>query len=171
MSKTKTGLLKRSKRGSLQDIAFAIVVMFFFGFVVLISFKIMDEWDTQIQSLDIIPDNAKTASSELRGNFPGIIDNMVLFFFVGLSIIIWILASLVRVHPVFLIFFMIGMVILVIVAAAMSNVYQEAASNAEFTALADELVFTSHILNNLPLWIGLIGLILMAVTYKVFQNS
>lgn len=163
--------LKGGKRGSLQDIAFAIVIMFFLGFILLISFKVMDEWDNQIQSLDIVPDNAKDASTQLRGNFPGIIDNMVLFFFVGLSIIIWILASLVRVHPIFLIFFMIGLVMLVIVAAAMSNVYQEAAANSELTALADELVFTSHILNFLPLWIGIIGLVLMAVTYKVFQNS
>ncbi len=58
MSKQKLGL-RKSKRGSLQDIAFAIVIMFFLGFVVLISFKIMDEWNTQIQALDIIPDKAR----------------------------------------------------------------------------------------------------------------
>ncbi len=158
----------KNKKGSLLDIVFIGIVVLFFGMTVLIGFKFMDELDDRIQSSDVTNNaRARAASSQLRGDYPGVINHTFLFFTVGLAIGALMLAAMVRVHPIFIPLFLIALVFVIFFAGLFSNIYQEIANEPSMTALADELTFIGTILNTLPLIVGIFGTILMIVMYKL----
>ena len=159
---------KRSnKRGSIQDLIFIVVVLVFFGVTVLIGFKIGNEFNTQIQANSAIPAEAKAASTSLVANFPGVLDNVFLFFAIGLAMVSLILAALVRVHPIFVPLFIIAWVIVLFISGVASNIYQELAASPHLAAEAAQLTLISNVLEYLPLFIGVLGTLLMIVLYKI----
>ena len=167
----KTMLRKLNKKGSIQDIVFIGVVLLFFGMIVLFGFKVTSEFNDKIQVMDDIPTEAKTSTTSLLGNFSGTIDNTFLLLTIGLCIAALILASLVRVHPIFIPFFWISLLFVIFICGILSNVYQETAATTQLSGLADQLTFISHILEYLPLIVGIVGHILMAVLYKLWSNA
>ena len=167
---------KRNKKGSLQDVMFIGIVLLVFGIAILFGFKIMGEINTQIQASDVLAEydtgsHARDASSTLTGHFSGIIDNSFLFLTIGLGLVTLALAALVRVHPIFIAFYFIGLVIVIFLSAVFSNIYQEMAASTELIAVADQLTFTSLILNYLPFIIGIFGILIMIVMYKLWNNA
>jgi len=106
---------KLNKKGSIQDLVFMGAVLLFFGMIVLFGFKVMDSFDEKIQDMTDIPSNAKAASTSLKGNFSGVIDNTFLLLTIGLIIGALILASLVRVHPIFIPFFWISLLFIIFI--------------------------------------------------------
>ncbi len=161
--------LKRNRRGSLQDIILMGVVLLFFGVVLLIGSRVMGAFDDQIQAHADIPARAKTASTSLNADYGGAMDYGFLLLAVGLGIATLILAALVRIHPVFIPLFFIGLVIVIFLCGVFSNIYQEMAEDSNLTAYADELTFTSHILEYLPLIVAIFGILLMLVMYKLWS--
>ena len=160
-------MLKRNKKGSLQDMIFIGVVLVFMGLVTLIAFKITSEFNSNIQSNVDIPADAKTASTSLTSNYSGVIDNMFLFLMIGLIIVSLVFAALVRVHPIFIPLFIIGWIILIFISGILSNIYMEMAENSLLLAEANQLTFITNILNVLPFIIGIVGIILMVVLHKL----
>lgn len=160
---------KKNKKGSLQDIIVIGAVLLFFGMILLFGSKIMGEFNTKIQAHPDIPTEAKTASTTLNGHYSGTLDYGFLLLTVGIGMATLILASLVRIHPVFIPLFFIGLVLVIFLSAIFSNIYQEMAANSALTSFADKLTFTSHILNFLPLIVGIFGILLMIVMYKLWS--
>lgn len=157
------------KKGSLQDIMFIIGVLLFFGLIILFGFRVSSAYNEQIQGMADIPDNAKAASSSLTGQYTGILDNVFLLLTIGLAIVSLILAAMVRVHPVFIPIFFIILVITIFVAGVASDIFQSIASNPNMVVYANQLVFTSTVLEYLPLFIGIFGTLLMVVMYKLWS--
>lgn len=162
---------KLNKKGSIQDLMLIATILLFFGMVLLIGFKISTEMNTQLQSSDIITTEGKEAASTLVGYYPGVLDNTFLFLAIGMAMVTLTLASLVRIHPIFIPFYIMGLIIIIFVSGIFSNIYQSAAAQTEMIALADQLVFTSKILTFLPLFVGIIGTILMIVLYKTWKET
>lgn len=160
---------KKNKKGSLQDVILIGAVLLFFGIVLLIGSKVTDEWNTAIQARSDIPARAKVATSTLNADYGGAMDYGFLLLAFGLGIATLILAALVRIHPVFIPLYFIGLVLVVFLCGVFSNIYQEMAADTQLTTLADELVFTSHILTYLPLIVGVFGILLMIVMYKLWS--
>lgn len=158
-----------NKKGSLLDVIFIAIILLVLSVTTIICFKIYDEIDTQFQAHEGIPTQGKVASSQMRAHFPGILDNSFLFITVSLALLAFVLAALVRVHPIFFVFFIIILGIVIFISAIFSNVYQEIASDSEFTTLADELNFTSIIMTYLPFIIGVFGTVLSIVMYKLWS--
>ncbi len=159
----------KNKKGSLQDIIFAAVVLLFFGIVVLFGYKISTEFDNQIQANDVIESHGKAASTKLVSYYPGVIDNTFLFFTVALSVVTLVLAALVRIHPIFIPFYFLGLVIIIFLSGLLSNIYQEMASDTNLISQANDLTFISNILNQLPFIVGIFGMVLMIVMYKLWS--
>jgi len=162
---------KLNKKGSIQDIVFIGAVLLFFGMIVLFGFKVTDSFNDKVQTMDTLPGEAKTSSTQLLGTFSGTIDNTFLLLTIGLAIGALILASLVRIHPIFIPFFWISLIFVIFIAGILSNVYQGTAETAQLSGLADQLTFISHILEYLPLIVGIVGHILMAIMYKLWSNE
>ncbi len=164
----------KNKKGSLQSAIYIASVLIFFGIVVLFGFKISDEFNTHVQNdalTAVFPDDAKEAGNTLTSVFPNLIDRIFMFFFIGLCIASIILATLVRIHPVFIPLYLIALVIIIFLSGMLSNIYQEMAANTNLVAQSEQMVFMSYILGKLPLFIGIIGFIIMAVMYKIWRNS
>ena len=159
--------IKGNKKGSLQDIAFIIAVLFFFAFVALFGFKISSEFNDYAQSSDTITAEGKTAADSLTSMYPGVIDNAFLFLMIGLSLVILIFAALVRVHPIFMFLFIIGWIFMVFLAGVFSNIYQEAASTPELINYAGQFTFIDNLMTILPMFVGVFGIIVMVFLYKM----
>ena len=157
------------KKGSLQDIMFIIGLVLFFGVVVLIGFRVTSAYDDNIQGMAIMPQEAKDVSTSLTSHYPGIIDNMFLVLTIGLCIITLILAAMVRVHPIFIPIFFIVEIITIFVAGIASDIFQSVASNSNLVEYSNQLVIISTVLGYLPLFIGIFGMILMVVMYKLWS--
>ena len=165
-----------NNKGSIQDLILIAVVLLFAAITILIGFKVMTEINDNLQTSSVLEtydtdSHARTASSTLAGYFPGIIDNSFLLLAIGLAMITLVLAALVRVHPMFIALFFIGLLIVIFVSGVLSNIYQEMAATTQLSSQATQLVFISHILEYLPLFIGIFGFILMAVMYKLWKNE
>mgnify|MGYP003149640825 CR=1 FL=1 len=157
------------KKGSLQDIMFVIGLILFFAVVVLIGFRVASAYNDNIQGMSIIPQDAKDASTSLTGNYTGIVDNMFLVLTIGLCLVALILAAMVRVHPIFIPIFFIVEIITIFVAGIASDIYQTIAANSNLVDYSNQLVIISTVLGYLPLFIGIFGIILMVVMYKLWS--
>ena len=166
-----TRSLNRNKKGSLIDLIFIIVGLLIFGVTVLIGFKVLTEWNAKMAVMPGIPAEATASNAKLLSNYSGVIDHSFLILTIGMALGAFILASLVRIHPIFLPFFFIALAFVIFFAGIFSNVYQTMAENPALSAEADQLIFISNILNYLPFIVGIIGSILAIVMYKLWQNS
>lgn len=169
-------LKRKGKKGSIQDLALIIAIVLFLGIVVLVGFKVVSEFNDEIQSSSAVAEfdtgsHARDATATLVTDYSGIIDNVSLLLVVGLCLVSLMLAVAVRIHPVFIPFYFIGLLILIFVAGAASNIYQEMAATTQLATQADQLIFISHILEYLPFIIGIFGIILMVVMYKSYKNA
>jgi len=161
--------LLKSKKGSIVDIIFVMVVLLFFGMVVLVGSKIGTEVNDQIQSSSAIDANTKVQADRTLNNATNSIDNTFLFLTIFIAIVIMVLAALVRVHPIFIPIFFIAWIMLIFLAGIFSNIYQSMAANTELVAVSSDLLFISTILNALPIIIGVFGILLMTVMYKLWS--
>lgn len=168
--------LRKNKKGSIQDLIYFGVVVLFFAMVILIGYKITNSIDTQVQSSVAViaydTDNyARTASTQLVSYYPGVIDNSFLIFAIGMALVTIILASLVRVHPIFIVFFFIGLVFVIFFSGIFSNIYQSMAEDPSLATEASNLIFIGKIMEYLPFITGIIGIILMVVMYKLRSDA
>ena len=70
--------LMKNKKGSLIDMIFIAVGLVVFAVAVLISFKVVSEFNTNIQANADIPTEAKTAVNTLEGHYSGVLDKTFL---------------------------------------------------------------------------------------------
>lgn len=163
--------LKKSKKGSITDLIYYVSIMFFIGFIVLMGAKVAGEFNSGIQNTT----NVNLSASEtqvldnIAGQYYSSIDNAVLFLAIGLAIVTLILAALVKIHPIFIPLYLIGEVFIIIVSAVASNIYQTAASDSTLSGVASQLTFTGLVLTYLPIFVGVIGTLIMIVMYKTWS--
>ncbi len=158
-----------NKKGSVQDILYIGIVLTVLAIATLVTYKVSDEINTKFQASEHLEEKGKTAYSKINQMYPGIIDNSFLFLAVGLGISAFIMAALVRIHPIFIALFIILLAFIIFLSAIFSNIYQEIAANPDMTALADDLTFISKIMNALPFIVGVLGSLLAILMYKSWQ--
>ena len=161
------GVFKKSKRGSIQDIAWIIAVFAVFSMLLLVSYVVYSHFDTAVQTSTQFPTEAKTASSQVKSVFTNIVDKGAIFLLIGMIIATFILASLTLIHPVFFVAYLIGMVFVINAAAAVSNTYTAMEASSQISAYAAQLPVISFIMGKLPWIIGVLGFGLAIVMYKV----
>lgn len=114
---------------------------------------------------------ARTAVADVTEKYTNTIDNTFLFLTIFLALGTLVLAALVRIHPMFIPFYFIGWVLVIFFSGILSNIYQSMASDANLATTANELIFMGNILSALPIIIGVFGIILMVVMYKLWSAS
>jgi len=167
----KLGIKKLNKKASLRDLLFISGFLLLTAIVILVGYKLTNEINSQIATMDDIPARAITAGNTLEGFYPSIIDNSFLFLTVLIGIVALILAALVRIHPIFIPLFIIALVFIIFLSGVHSNIYQEMAANTHLSTLASNLTFTSLIMQYIPFIIGIFGILLMVVQYKLWQTQ
>lgn len=163
-------MIRRNKKGSLDDLVYIAITLLGAGMLILLFGKFSSEFNSQIQTLDEVPTAGKTAVSQIDDLYGGVIDNSFLFLAIGLAVAALIFAFLVVIHPIFFVFYFIMLGVVVYVSGVMSNIYQTAASEAVLADVAAKLIFTSHILEYLPVIVGVFGFVLAIIMYKTWQE-
>ena len=164
--------LRNNKKGSLLDIVFIAVALTFFGIVVLVGLKVATEFEDNIDSNPLFADGESRAHVEsVRVKYTNTVDNTFLFLLIFMAIGTLILASLVRVHPMFIPIYFIGWVLVIFLSGILSNMYQAMAADPNLIAISAQLTFISNILVALPIITGVFGVILMAIMYKISQAN
>ena len=160
-----------NKKASIQDLIYIGVFALVFSIIILVTFKVSDELNTQFQGSDIVTQRGKDSFGQINNMFPTVIDNAFLMIVIGLGIVALVLASLVRIHPVFFVFFILILVIIIFLAGVFSNIFIEMANEPEFSSVANQLTFTVAIMKLLPLIVGIFGFILAVIMYKSWQGA
>lgn len=161
--------MRKNKKGSIPDIPLIMTVLIIFAITVLVVFKVSDEINTKFQNSTDINEDGKRAMNQINNMYPSVIDNSFLLLTIILSIAALTLAMLVRFHPIFFVPFFIVVIVIIFVAGIFSNIYLEMANKAEFTGVASQLTFITHIIAKLPIIIGIISFILSVVMYKMWS--
>ena len=159
---------KMNRRGSLFDMPYLILAFFMVGIIILAVGAMFTMFNTNIQAMDnsVIPTDAKAISTQMSGQYSSTMDWVFVLGFFGMSLVSIILASLIRVNPVFLPFFAILIILIVILGGFISNGYEEASQIAQLTDEANKMVMMSYIFAYLPWIVLLISLVLMYITYR-----
>ena len=157
------------KKGSLLDLVYIVLFVFFFSFSILIGYKIADAVNTKAQAMSDMSTEGKTAVGKLPGYYSTIMDNGFLFFTIGIAIVTFILAALVRVHPIFIPLYIIGLAFVVFLSAIFSNAYEAFAESSELSSLSANLTLINYIMTYLPFIVGIFGTILMVIMYKTWR--
>jgi len=162
-----------NKKGNIQDLAYIALVLLFFSVVVLVGLKIAGSFNDGLASMDssVVDDTTKQNTQLAVTRYTYSVDNSFLFLMIFMCIGILILAAMVAVHPIFIPLYFLGWIFVVFLGGVFSNVYQEMAADANFAATASSLTFLSGIMNTLPFLIGIIGMVLMIILYKVGSNQ
>jgi len=163
--------LRRNKKGSLIDIVFIGIAITFFAMVVLVGLTVTNKVEEAVDSNPLFAGSeAATQVESVRVKYTNSIDNTFLFLMIGVALGTLALAALVRIHPIFIPFYFIGLTIVIFLSGIFSNIYQGMASgHADVTAVASQLTFMNTILVALPIIVGVFGIILMVVMYKLWS--
>lgn len=161
----------KGKRASVDDLIYLIMIVVAVGIIILIGFNFMDKFNGAVQGMSSFNANAKAATNAVTQKFPGVVDGTFLFLTIGLCIVALALAFLVRLHPIFFIFYIIFVPIIIYISAAFSNLYQEAAASAALADVASRMVFMSHIIQYLPMIIGIFGFLLAFIMYNTWRTE
>lgn len=164
----------KNKKSSATDLFYIVIGFFAVCIIAILVSAVVSRFNTEFQKVNVpgVTSAASTsASTKMAGVLPGTLNGGMLFLFFGACIVALILASLTPFHPVFFIFFLLEVIILIFVSGGIADSFQ---SFIETPALATEhsqygtIIFMFHYL---PFIIGIIGLILAAIMYKVKTNS
>lgn len=159
-------LKKIRKKGTIEDIFGVMAGIFVLAMVVIFLFVFISRTDAEVQQLDIFPQDSKDASTKIKGLFPGIIDEGLVFVFFMALIAVLILASLVIVHPAFIIPFIMIWLFSIWTGAILADTYDELANSAQLIEFTSQLTFTSWLFTYLPFIVGVFGAILAIVMFK-----
>ena len=158
-----------NNRGSIQDLLLIGAVLLVASFFILFGYKIASEFNAHVQTDSHFDARARSATSTLTAYYPGVVNNSFLYLTIGMCLVTLVLAALVRIHPIFIPFFFIGLVLVIFFSGVLSNIYQTLAANTAIAAQAVELTKISMVMNRLPYYIGVFGIILMIVMYKTWS--
>ena len=163
--------VRKDKKGSLIDIMYIGVALLFFAIVVVIGLQIATDFE---ENIDLNPlfdaGESRSAVENVRVKFTYTIDNTFLFLAIFMALGTLVLASLVLIHPMFIPFYFIGWVLVIYFSGILSNIYQTMAADPNLIDVASQLVFMGHILTALPILVGVVGILLMVVMYKLRSN-
>lgn len=160
---------KLNKKGSLIDIIYIAVGLTFFSIIVLIGLNIAQGFEDNFDASPMATNQSKDIVDSTIVKYTNTIDNTFLFLTILMSLGVLILAALVRIHPIFIPIYFIGWILVIFLTGIFSNIYQAMAADANLAVTANELTFISGIMTTLPIIIGVIGIILMVVMYKLWD--
>ena len=156
-----------NKKGSAQDLIMIMVILLVFAVVTLVMFKVTGSFKDQIATMPDIPAEATASTAQLTGVFSTSMDSVFLLLTIGLAIVALVLASMVKVHPIFIVFFLLAWLIIIFLSGVVSNIYAAMAESPALATEAAQLTFISTIMNYLPVIIAVIGILMMIVMHKM----
>jgi hypothetical protein len=159
-----------NKRGSWLDVGYFMLLVSFFAICLIIGVFLLNVITDAINTNPNFGVESKTFATKVTDRFTTTSNGMFLILVVGLAITSIMLAVLVRVHPIFIPIFIIALVFLIWVSGSLSDMYQEMAARPEMAASAASLSVVSTVMEYLPLFVAVVGILIMIVMYKQWRS-
>ncbi len=154
------------KKGSVTDLPFLITGIFTMAVTALLVSLLLWHINEKVQDNDIFEANAKSASEKMSDGFPRTMNGGIVFVFFAMSVISLVLASLVPIHPAFVVFYFLEWFLLIYVGGGIANAYQAIIENAAFAPIETYFTFSTLFFRYFPFVIGIVGALLAIVMYK-----
>lgn len=160
-----------NKKGSLLDFVYIVGVIIFLSIVALVIVKSFTTINDTIQILPQADNQTKAVSSSINTNLPKLFDWAIVLGFILFTIMIFFLASLVRIHPLFFIPYILLTIGFVAGSIALSNAYANAATNDMLAEQAAQMPLTSSLMLYLPVVLGILSFVLAIFMYKNYREG
>jgi len=157
-------LLKKSKKGSIVDVAFVIVVLLGLAIFILIVGKVYPTITEQIKTTAIGSNNNSVQALNSTDSIAGKGDMVFLFIFVGLSIAVFISSFFIDSSPILIPVYIIALSLLLIFAGVSERVYESFAEEPTFSAVAESNPMITYLMSHLfiiAIGLGVISMILI----------
>jgi len=162
--------LRKNKKASLMDILFIAFIGTIFAIVALLGLKIATSINDEInERTDIFNTQAIEQTNSVVVKYENAIDSGFLVLTIGLGLFALILAALVRVHPIFIPLYFIGWIAVIFMSGIFSNIYQGISDQSVIAGTTASLTFIDTIMVAIPLIVGIFGILLMIVQYKIWS--
>lgn len=160
---------KFNKRGNIiVDISLFAIIAFV---ILLIMFVVNLFWSsTYDEVIAGEPDLAATADiNTTYQNMDTWINSWeYIFFFMIAAILVFLIisASVIDTHPAYFIVAIFALIVFIIIAASLSNAFNEFIDDDSFAEQKDEYSLASNVILYLPIFIFLIGIVVLVILYS-----
>lgn len=132
---------------SILDTLIIVILLIVMSIGCIFAYQVFNQVNTDIAASDM-DDSAKTISSDLYSNFPKLFDNLILFAFILLSLVVVVSVFLIDTHPALMLFSLILLVAVFVVCALLSNSFTELMSDQEISTFANSFPNTAWIMQH-----------------------
>ena len=156
----------KGRKGNVAiDVIIIIIILFGFALAGIFTNMITADMNTAIQADTSISAEGKTLMQEHTASFPNLVNDLFLFIFIGLWLVMLITAWYADTNPIFLIFTIILLTIVTVVGMNISNTYQEIIADVDVMTSADMFPNINLIMSNLATVIVVIGFSVVLVLF------
>jgi len=157
----------KSKRGSLLDMFWLLVVTFAFAIIVVVGWMVMGNVNAEFQS-ELNNAQAKTMMQDSSDRYVDLFDGIFLFVFFGTFLATLIGSLFLDTHPAFFIVSLLLLVILCVVAAVLANAYAELAVSDGLGTEASDFTFIPFIMEHL---VHIIIFMVCSISIALYSKS
>lgn len=159
--------LRFFKKGRIQDIGFIVAVVLFLAIIGFFTFKIVNTFNDNIQTLEGVDANTKQVSEDAKTQYPKLIDGAFLVIFIAIFITTIYTSFTIQTSPLFFVISIIVLVAMLGGLALLSNAAEEILENDAFSAERDSFPIIMFFANNLfPTIVIMSATILIALYAK-----
>lgn len=155
--------MRKNKKGSVEGLFTILIIIFICAISWGVGSYIWDEFSTT----DLVQDNTY-ANASFQGGVRDsleLTDNLILFLFGFLGIIVLALASTIRASPAFFAITFIVFGVAVLVAVIFSNAYETFDNSTVISGMTINFEKTDHLMEYLPFYIFGLGVLTLIVIY------
>lgn len=157
----------QSHKGSVIDFIIIMVMLLATAFSILISYKVLGDYNTKASTMGIDSHYYEKSASALR-----VFNGTFLFLIIGSGISVLVSAFMFRTHPAFFIFSLLALTIVIGLAGILSNVFTEFSSSSAFSSVLGYFGTMVAVMKKLPLWVfGLGTLALIVMFSRMISNK
>lgn len=163
----KANTFSKSKKGTLFDVIPILLIALVFGIFTYVGLKVYNKAN---ENIDFDSDLADEILDRTASTF-NLIDNLFIFLLVGMGIATIIAAIRIQTSPAFFFISLLLLSVVIFLAAQFSNVFETFSEHSEFDDERGTLDGMTFLMNNLPLFILGLGLVIVVVMYSVSRGS
>jgi hypothetical protein len=159
-----------NKKGYVQDFLLFSLILFIFGIVIVVGFKLIDGINTNYQATDA-SSGAKTIMGDNTARFVTVFDWLFLTVFVLLMIAIFAGFFLLNTHPAFYFIVVILLAFMLIPIGILSNAFDTFGSSDSVSTEAQQFQITDFIFSKYALFFGAFAFIGVVVLFAKFKSG
>lgn len=163
-------MFRRNKKGTIDDLPFILGVVFMMFLLGIIVYKVWDKFADENAFGKLSTEGKEVQDIVTYNTLPNIDYWVAQVVFFG-SLVILILAFLVRSHPIFIPIALVIIIILTFVTHALSDAAIGILNNPTFAQEKDALPITYFIMDKLEIIFLLISSMVLIVTYAFFGGE